>query len=88
MNPYFKSSSIFLSTSAGIREQPELLLEIDRRAVDAFLHVVAPPAETGHQTTVLRLGLGRLMKMLAEVCVVERRIGMGGRLLVGRFVSG
>lgn len=53
----------------GLRDQPELLLEVDKRAVESFLHVVAPPAETGHQEIVLRLGLGRLLKMLAEVHV-------------------
>lgn len=52
---------------AGIKARPDLLLKVDKLAVEGFLHVVAPPATTGKQELVLRLGMGRLLMMLAQV---------------------
>ncbi|KAL6770484.1 hypothetical protein ACKKBF_B31420 [Auxenochlorella protothecoides x Auxenochlorella symbiontica] len=50
----------------GVRSRPDLLLALDRQAVTSFLHVVAPPHSTGRQEEVLRLGMGRMLRMLEE----------------------
>lgn len=61
-----------------MRSRPDLLLALDRQAVTSFLHVVAPPHSTGRQEEVLRLGMGRMLRMLEEVRVGDRVDQTGG----------